>query len=379
MGDSRPYFCGIDQTLNFQQKEALAQGILQVVETIPDGFDVFEFQFAEHRVHLYKLDRGMVLLVLTRSSLVYADYGGVIKQLKAVLQEDSPNAIATFRLIAGNIALTGLNYRKHAPDPAAMAETTATANSPGTRFTPPAPEAATPTAPHDSWSSERPDSAVALPPEPTTLKEAIVALNHLSQFTTQYLGTHVIVNYWKATRPTAEAVAQLQIRIDRFGGILPEDRDPFRFQERRTLSLVVGDGRQFGERLEGEQKARTVIIFESHLAAARRIDPPAARVVERDPLGGILVHQHRPLVVGFGPQVFDRFIGQGLARGVRLARQGIESRHRADGPAVLVEHLVRPTQRQISDDFQSGVEVQQAFELLPGRPVFVDPRDRPAE
>ncbi|HEY9884968.1 MAG TPA: hypothetical protein V6C98_15290, partial [Thermosynechococcaceae cyanobacterium] len=45
-GRSRPYFCGIDQALNFQQKEALAQGILQVVETIPDSFDVFEFQFA---------------------------------------------------------------------------------------------------------------------------------------------------------------------------------------------------------------------------------------------------------------------------------------------------------------------------------------------
>lgn len=32
-GRSRPFFCGIDQFLNFQQKEALAQGIRQVIET----------------------------------------------------------------------------------------------------------------------------------------------------------------------------------------------------------------------------------------------------------------------------------------------------------------------------------------------------------
>jgi len=68
-GRSRPYFCGIDQALNFQQKEALAQGILQVIETIPEGFDSFEFQFTGHDVYIYKLKHGIVLLVLTNHSL----------------------------------------------------------------------------------------------------------------------------------------------------------------------------------------------------------------------------------------------------------------------------------------------------------------------
>ncbi len=31
-GHSRPYFYGVDQNLNFQQKEALAHGIQQVIE-----------------------------------------------------------------------------------------------------------------------------------------------------------------------------------------------------------------------------------------------------------------------------------------------------------------------------------------------------------
>ncbi|HEY9816238.1 MAG TPA: hypothetical protein V6D20_10635, partial [Candidatus Obscuribacterales bacterium] len=64
-GRSRPYFCGVDQTLNFQQKEALAQGIQQVVETTPPDFEFFEFQFTGHQVYIYKLDHGVILLVLT--------------------------------------------------------------------------------------------------------------------------------------------------------------------------------------------------------------------------------------------------------------------------------------------------------------------------
>ncbi len=111
-GRSRPYFCGVDQTLNFQQKEALAQGILRVVETIPAGFETFEFQFTGHQVHIYKLEHGIILLVLTRTDLVYADYVKTIKNLKAVLKEDITNAIATFRLIAGNMTLSGVTYRK---------------------------------------------------------------------------------------------------------------------------------------------------------------------------------------------------------------------------------------------------------------------------
>ena len=81
-GRSRPYFCGVDQTLNFQQKEALAQGIRQVVDTTPAGFESFEFQFTGHQVYIYKLDQGIILLVLTRDGLVYRDYLQAIAKLK---------------------------------------------------------------------------------------------------------------------------------------------------------------------------------------------------------------------------------------------------------------------------------------------------------
>ena len=211
-GRSRPYFCGIDQTLNFQQKEALAQGILQVVETIPDSFDVFEFQFAENQVQLYRLDRGMVLLVLTDQGLVRADYLSTIAQLKAVLKKDIPNAIATFRLLAGNITLTGLHYHKHSAIPATTPSATRAFQSEEpqvARATPLAASSLTNSSPAPFLPESSPPSAKI--PDTVTLSEAIAALNHLSQFTTQYLGVHVIANYWKATRPPSDWLATVQI------------------------------------------------------------------------------------------------------------------------------------------------------------------------
>ncbi|MBF2080006.1 MAG: hypothetical protein IGR76_16185, partial [Synechococcales cyanobacterium T60_A2020_003] len=66
-GRSRPYFFGIDQALNFQQKETLALGIQQVIETTPADFEFFEFQFVGHQIHIYKLSHGIILLVIGHS------------------------------------------------------------------------------------------------------------------------------------------------------------------------------------------------------------------------------------------------------------------------------------------------------------------------
>jgi hypothetical protein len=240
-GRSRPYFCGVDQTLNFQQKEALAQGILQVVETIPEGFESFEFQFTGHQVYIYKLDHGIILLVLTRDDLVHADYLRTVKKLQAALQEDIVNAIATFRLIAGNITLSGLNYHKNnsaqtsasrsEPDVTTVSgklapnrpsnrwgvDTTKNDFSSGSAKRDNLPPELTPRVQSDlepKLSPSPPENTVLPLPEPedtVTLKELIAALNDLSRFTTQYLGTAVIVNYWKSTRPDVDWLSSFQI------------------------------------------------------------------------------------------------------------------------------------------------------------------------
>ncbi len=200
-GRSRPYFCGVDRSLNFQQKEALAQGILQVIETIPEGFDAFEFQFSGHCVYIYKLQNGIVLLVLTHSDMIAAEYLRIIKDLKATLEEDIANAIATFRSIAGNLTLSGTPYQTTV---SSVGETVA-----ASEFTATLPPSV-PALDHEAALPGLEMATAGLP----TLKEVQAALNQLSQFTTEYLGNHVITNYWKSTRPTPDLLPSLQIGRD---------------------------------------------------------------------------------------------------------------------------------------------------------------------
>jgi hypothetical protein len=227
-GRSRPYFYGVDQTLNFQQREALAQGIQQVVETTPIGFEFYEFQFAGHQVYIYKLDRSIILLVLTGSELVIADYEKVIKRLRIELEDDAANAIATFRLLAGNITLSNQNYWKRRsettvnPNPAKLQPTPQTTepasatvfntlNNGAQRH----PATSAPVSPIENPPTASPQTVSIPPPapspDPVSIKELLTALNHFSQFTTQYLGTTVVTNYWKSTRPEVEWLNSFQI------------------------------------------------------------------------------------------------------------------------------------------------------------------------
>ncbi|MBF2084622.1 hypothetical protein [Thermoleptolyngbya sp. C42_A2020_037] len=222
-GRSRPYFFGVDQTLNFQQKEALAQGIQQVVQTTPPGFEYFEFQFSGHRAYIYKFDHGMILLVLATGELVLATYAPLIHQLRAELKHDLTNAIATFRLLAGNLSLSNQNYWQP------TGSTGPSASLPSAPWHRPAPlpaqPEAVPTYPPVSSESIAPDpvlsspvseaavDAAALPPDAPapTLKELLTAVNQISQFTTHYLGPTVVANYWRSSRPAMEWLNNFEI------------------------------------------------------------------------------------------------------------------------------------------------------------------------
>ncbi len=210
---SRPYFCGIDQALNYQQKEALAQGILQVVDTIPDEFESFKFQFTHYQVHIHKLNPGMILLVLTKSGLVYSAYKQTIKTLTISLCENLADAIATFRMLAGTATLPGLSHsrsntttRNFTSVQTASPVNLAPINSDSKRpiISPPAAQPVT-------QPVAQPSAAASPIPIDITLGDLLTALNTLSQVTTQYLGIHVIVNYWKSTRPSHEWLKQFQI------------------------------------------------------------------------------------------------------------------------------------------------------------------------
>ncbi len=218
---ARPYFCGVDQTLNFQQKEALAQGILQVLETIPDGFESFKFHFAAHQVYIYKLDHGTILLVLTQDNLIYSDYLKTIKNLKAALGEDIGNIIATFRLSTGHTTLSGINSRQQVIMPVPPPTDSL---KPGSYETP---ISATNVPLNGTASAQSSPSEIQATPT-ATLNDAIAALNHLSQFTTQYLGIHVIANYWKLTRPAHDWLNRVQ--VDRSAHLSIADATPQELQ-----------------------------------------------------------------------------------------------------------------------------------------------------
>jgi hypothetical protein len=224
-GRSRPYFFGVDQTLNFQQKEALAQGIQQVVQTTPPGFEYFEFQFSGHRAYIYKFDHGMILLVLATGELSLPAYVSLIHQLRAELKHDPANAIATFRLLAGNLSLSNQNYWQPTGP---TSPSTALPSAPW--HSPPPLDAHSEAAPPPVVSSESVAPDPVLPPpalEPAasalalstdapsasapTLKELLTAMNQISQFTTHYLGPTVVTNYWRSTRPEIEWLSHFEI------------------------------------------------------------------------------------------------------------------------------------------------------------------------
>jgi hypothetical protein len=220
-GRSRPYFFGLDQTLNFQQRQVLAQGIQQVVETTPTKFESFEFQFTGHHIYIYRLDEGTILLVLTNEKLMIADYLEAIQQLKTALQTDTTKAVAIFRLLAGSMSLTGQNYWKATPtdtlNTAALHRETSTPTPTPTAAPSSPPPTAAPSSPPPTPAPPLNHRTAAPPsPQPTAqsgppLSEVLTALNSLSQFAAQYLGKAVVTNYWKSSRPDADWLNQFQI------------------------------------------------------------------------------------------------------------------------------------------------------------------------
>ncbi|WP_017299600.1 hypothetical protein [Nodosilinea nodulosa] len=178
-GRNRPFFVGPDISLNSHQQEALAQGIQQVVETTPAHFDTFTFRFTNQLTHIYKLEQGLILLVLTNDQMPLTDYRTAIGQLKATLMEAPHNAVSTFRLLAGCVTL-GSN---------ATDLSTVTASQPE-------PEAV---------------KQGTLTP---VLQDVVAALNHLSDGATQYLGKIIVINTWKQSRPAHPWLEQFEVQKD---------------------------------------------------------------------------------------------------------------------------------------------------------------------
>lgn len=247
---SRPCFLGIDRTLNTQQRDALAQGIRQVLSTIPQDFESLEFRFTNHHLYIYKLNHSIIMLVLAYSTLDYTNYIKALHSLKTGLEADTTQGVATFRLLASEITHSSQQFaRKSGKEDAQQTvsmPTDAFKVADGERL----PNGRYPATPLTSLTDRNNNrrlpadtlitnqatvtlplgqtgvssSKVTLPASQRsaqrsatpslaqpTLKEFIAAVNILSQFTTKYLGTAVITNYWKTCRPDHDWLKQFTV------------------------------------------------------------------------------------------------------------------------------------------------------------------------
>lgn len=228
-GLSRPYFHGFGAHFDASQQNAIAQGIQQVLETTPDGFNSFEFQFDFYRIYLHKLKRGITLLVLTGNTLPQATYTQAVRQVLLELQLDREDPITAFQAIAAQIPLVWQPVLP-TPNPKSVPESDPSAadlpnyplknlHNTRTETLQVVPLRQQPTLPSNP--------AIALPQEqskptqvppaaqpldlPTDMKDVLAAVNALNQLTTQYLGTLVVTNYWKSTRPAIDWLNHFQI------------------------------------------------------------------------------------------------------------------------------------------------------------------------
>lgn len=178
-GHSRPYFVGVDQSLTFQQKAALSQGIQQVISTTPPEFDSFNFRFAQHDIWIYKLSNGVILLVVAHKQLDNLAYTDAVDQLKETLTGDPQHAVATFRQFVDQHPLN--------------------------------PPTAVPTASGVPQEPAIPEQTAAAEP----WLEYLTILNQLTDATIEYLGKIVVANTWRTTCPDQTLFKRLQ--MDRGG------------------------------------------------------------------------------------------------------------------------------------------------------------------
>ncbi|MBD2083251.1 hypothetical protein [Leptolyngbya sp. FACHB-17] len=76
---SEPVFYSSHPEIFQGRSQLLAEGILQVVETIPTEYEVLEFQCAQTQVVLHRLPQDMILLVLKDQSYITDQFTHVVE------------------------------------------------------------------------------------------------------------------------------------------------------------------------------------------------------------------------------------------------------------------------------------------------------------
>lgn len=164
----KSYLCLKEQTIQWQVQEFLNHNFVQNILKNPEAFDCFDFPIHTHHVYTYKVSSQVTLIVLTSMGLAAIKTIANV-QLKTVLKKDVEQTIEVFRKLA-----------KEFPLARAIAS--------------PVSQVATQVCDGIKSMSLRQQEKIAV-------LEILNALNHLSKFTSTYMGKRTTIKYWDSTRP----------------------------------------------------------------------------------------------------------------------------------------------------------------------------------
>jgi hypothetical protein len=164
----KSYLCLKEQTVQWQVKEFLNHNFVQNILTNPEAFDCFEFPIHTHHVYTYKISSQVTLIVLTSMGLIALKTIANL-QVKTALQKDVGQTIEIFQKLAKEFPLSRA-------------------------IAPPVSQAV-------SQVCDGTESMSLKQKEKITVLELLNAFNHLSKFTSNYVGKKTTIKYWDSTRP----------------------------------------------------------------------------------------------------------------------------------------------------------------------------------
>lgn len=171
--EEEPYFYVKKRIANWE-KQAIIKMISPIIVKSSKRIELFEFPVMGYHAYAYRLNPNLTLVVLSPGEIVIVKLMAG-EQLKVALQENLENAITTFELLSKEIQQT------KAVTTAKTTKTEASKNSTSCL-------------------------EVKIP-----IEELLNALNHLSKFISNYMGSKLTANYWQLTRPNFKWLENFQI------------------------------------------------------------------------------------------------------------------------------------------------------------------------
>lgn len=172
--EEEPYFY-VKKRIADWEKQALIKMISPSIAKASKRLDYFELQVMGYHAYAYRLNHNFTLVVLTPNEIAAVKLMAA-NQLKCALQEDLKTATTMFELLTKEI------HKTKAVLTTKTARTDATKNS------------------YNACLEVK-----------ISIEELLNALNHLSKFTSNYMGSKLTANYWQLTRPNCKWLENFQI------------------------------------------------------------------------------------------------------------------------------------------------------------------------